>query len=94
MKRSTKVSLVLMGAVGISEIASALPGCPQPGQGATAPDQSCPSNGVHGRGSHPALFSDFSGNSTMTLAMTAYSAGGTGRGGFGEYVRKQESVGS
>jgi hypothetical protein len=87
MKRSTQVSLVLMGAVGVGGIAYALsPGCPRPDQGAVAPDQSCSSprgGGYHGFGSHYGFFSGSSANASTAPASSASPAGATSRGGFG-----------
>jgi hypothetical protein len=96
MKRSTRVSLVLMGAVGVGGVAYAVaPSCPSPSQGALAPDQSCPSgHGYHGGGGHYAFFSGPSGGSSAGPAANSSPAGATSRGGFGGIGRLFASIGS
>ena len=105
MKRSTQVSLVLMGAVGIGASAYALQSynCPQPAPGVTADSaaQGCRSSSGGGSGSSRwHLFPEFgssgssvsSGSSATSTASPAASSS-TSRGGFGSIGRAFASFG-
>jgi len=90
MKRSTQVSLVLMGAVGVGGAAYALgDNCRQSQPGTVAGNQqqpTCRSSGGHGLGfGRGASFFSGSGSSGSSAAgaSPASSVGSGGRGGFG-----------
>ena len=103
MKRSTHVTLVLMGAVGIGASAYALQSynCPRqaPAPGAVAGNtaQSCQpsSRGTSGSGYGRSFFSDFgSSGSSSTSTTSSPSSGAANRGGFGAIGRAFASFGS
>jgi hypothetical protein len=96
MKRSTKVTLALMGAVGIGGTAYALsPGCPPPSPGAAATDQACRSS--HSGYGHSGwnFFSGAPGGTTTAAPSPSTAPGApTSRGGFGGSGRASGSAGS
>jgi hypothetical protein len=90
MKRSTQVTLVLMGAVGIGGTAYALsPGCPQPPPGAPASEQTCRSGHVGGHGgwfhSGPSSSTYFGSSGGAPVQGAPTPAVSTVRGGFGGF---------
>jgi hypothetical protein len=92
MKRSTKVTLALMGAVGIGGVAYAMsPGCKQPPPDAAAADRACRSSSGSHTGWH---FFSTSGGSATTTAPASAPSSATARGGFGAIGRAFASIGS
>lgn len=99
MKRSTQVTLALMGAVGIGGMAYAFsPSCPQPPpqqpQNGVAANQSCRSSYSGGHSGWHFYSPSSGGTTTTTISAPSGGTATASRGGFGALGRAFASIGS